>query len=50
MATDADTLLHQHHRGDPLSEATAPAPSVVVDTIMRTIEFRTPDMEPAVGL
>jgi transposase len=33
------TLLHQHHRGDPLSEATACPPSVVADTIMRTIEL-----------
>jgi transposase len=33
------TMLDQHHRGDPLSEATACPPSVVADTIMRTIEL-----------
>jgi transposase len=35
----SDTVLHQHHRNDPLSEATACPPSVVADTIMRTIEL-----------
>lgn len=33
------TKLHQHHRGCPLSEATACPRSVVADTIMRTIEL-----------
>src|SRR5690625_1214619 len=28
-----------HHRGDPMPEATACPPSVVADTIMRTIEL-----------
>ena len=41
MGDDAGsyTMLDQHHRGDPLSEATACPPSVVADTIMRTIEL-----------
>ena len=30
---------HQHHRGDPCLKATACPPSVVADTIMRTIEL-----------
>ena len=43
------TRAHQHHRGDPLSEATVCPPSVVADTIMRTVELGVTITDAAVG-